>query len=43
MASYFSGPNNVKHQVPSYALINLSTLSNLIRNGFGTMKVLYKI
>ena len=40
MKSYFSPPNNTKYLVPSQTVINPSTLSNLIFNGFAPIKVL---
>ena len=41
--SYFPRPNNTKYLVPSQTLIILSTLSNLIHNGFAPIKVLYQM
>ena len=41
MASYFSNPNNTKYLVPSSTLINTSTLSKLIGNGFEPNEILY--
>ena len=38
MASYFSEPNSNKYLVPSETLINPSTVSNLIRKGFASIK-----
>ena len=43
MASYISGPNNIKYLVPSKTLINLSTLLKLICNGFAPIEDLYEM
>ena len=50
MTSYFSEPNNVKYLVPSHLVpssiqvfIIPSILKNLIRKGFGLIKVLYEM
>ena len=43
MESYFSASNNTKHLVSSQTLINPSTLSNVIRNAFAPINVLYEM
>ena len=43
MQSNLSLPNNTKYLVPSKTLIKPSTLSNLRRNGFAWIKVLYEM
>ena len=39
----FSRSNNTKHLALSQTLINPCTLSNLMRNGFSPIKVLYEM
>ena len=41
MKSYFSLPNNTKYLAPSKTLINPTILSNLIREGLKSIKLLY--
>ena len=41
--SYVLPPNKTKYQVPSWALINPSILSNIIRRGSEQIKVLYEM
>ena len=43
LASNFPEPNNVKYLVSSQTLITPSILNNLMRKGFGSVKVLYEM
>ena len=43
MATYFSEPNHGKYLVPFRTLLNPFISSNLIRNGFKLIKVLFEM